>query len=83
MFHVTILLMQDKYPIYDQTAYLNDYHKKMLKDQYGKYLSTKERITIFHFQMFDCCLHHCILFHVVTSPSSLIEPTIRFANYTR
>ncbi|AQL03461.1 hypothetical protein ZEAMMB73_Zm00001d045943 [Zea mays] len=26
-----------KYPIYDQTVYLNDYHKKMLKDQYGKY----------------------------------------------
>ncbi|XP_066393200.1 E3 ubiquitin-protein ligase JMJ24-like isoform X2 [Miscanthus floridulus] len=24
-----------KYPIYDQTVYLNDYHKKMLKDQYG------------------------------------------------
>ncbi|AQK59168.1 Putative ribosomal protein S4 (RPS4A) family protein isoform 1 [Zea mays] len=23
-----------KYPIYDQTVYLNDYHKKMLKDQY-------------------------------------------------
>jgi hypothetical protein len=37
VFHVTILLMQVKYPIYDQTVYLNDYHKKMLKDQYGKY----------------------------------------------
>ncbi|CAN6320013.1 unnamed protein product [Urochloa humidicola] len=24
-----------KYPIYDQTAYLNSYHKKSLKDQYG------------------------------------------------
>jgi hypothetical protein len=31
------LLMQVKYPIYDQTVHLNDYHKKMLKDQYGKY----------------------------------------------
>lgn len=28
-------LMEVKYPIYDQTVYLNDYHKKMLKDQYG------------------------------------------------
>jgi hypothetical protein len=37
VFHVTILLMQVKYPSYDQTVYLNDYHKKMLKDQYGKY----------------------------------------------
>ncbi|PWZ31020.1 UTP--glucose-1-phosphate uridylyltransferase 2 [Zea mays] len=25
-----------KYPIYDQTVYLNDYHKKMLKDQYAQ-----------------------------------------------
>ncbi|CAN6325239.1 unnamed protein product [Urochloa humidicola] len=24
-----------KYPIYDQTVYLNNYHKKTLKDQYG------------------------------------------------
>ncbi|KAJ1297154.1 hypothetical protein BS78_01G356300 [Paspalum vaginatum] len=24
-----------KYPIYDQTVYLNNYHKKMLKDKYG------------------------------------------------
>ncbi|CAL4914364.1 unnamed protein product [Urochloa decumbens] len=24
-----------KYPIYDQTVYLNNYHKKALKDQYG------------------------------------------------
>jgi hypothetical protein len=29
--------MQVKYPIYDQTVYLNNYHKKTLKDQYGKY----------------------------------------------
>ncbi|ONM34671.1 40S ribosomal protein S4-3 [Zea mays] len=27
-----------KYPIYDQTVYLNDYHKKMLKDQYVRVL---------------------------------------------
>lgn len=37
VFHVTMLLMQVIYPIYNQTVYLNDYHKKILKDQYGKY----------------------------------------------
>ncbi|ONM00998.1 40S ribosomal protein S4-3 [Zea mays] len=36
-----------KYPIYDQTVYLNDYHKKMLKDQYGiPYLNTYDGRTI-------------------------------------
>ncbi|ONM34686.1 40S ribosomal protein S4-3 [Zea mays] len=45
VFHVTILLMQVKYPIYDQTVYLNDYHKKMLKDQYEG-LKTIEQITM-------------------------------------
>ncbi|KAL5657554.1 hypothetical protein ACJX0J_030717, partial [Zea mays] len=34
-----------KYPIYDQTVYLNDYHKKMLKDQYEG-LKTIEHITM-------------------------------------
>ncbi|XP_020399952.1 lysine-specific demethylase JMJ25 isoform X3 [Zea mays] len=34
-----------KYPIYDQTVYLNDYHKKMLKDQYEG-LKTIEQITM-------------------------------------
>ncbi|PWZ53321.1 40S ribosomal protein S4 [Zea mays] len=34
-----------KYPIYDQTVYLNDYHKKMLKDQYEG-LKKIEQITM-------------------------------------
>ncbi|PWZ32990.1 UTP--glucose-1-phosphate uridylyltransferase [Zea mays] len=34
-----------KYSIYDQTVYLNDYHKKMLKDQYEG-LKTIEQITM-------------------------------------
>lgn len=37
LFHDTRFPMQVKYPIYDQTVYLNNYHKKTLKDQYGKY----------------------------------------------
>jgi hypothetical protein len=28
--------LQVKYPIYDQAVYLNEHHKRVLKDQYGK-----------------------------------------------
>jgi [histone H3]-dimethyl-L-lysine9 demethylase len=37
VFHDNTFPMQVKYPIYDQNVYLNNHHKKTLKDQYGKY----------------------------------------------
>ena len=39
--------MKLKYPIYDQNVYLNNHHKKTLKDQYGRYQVQLENILVF------------------------------------
>nr|CAB3495961.1 unnamed protein product [Digitaria exilis] len=74
VFHDTRFPMQVKYPIYDQTVYLNSYHKKTLKDQYGKYYRGHD---IFHLQKSTVQLAVNFL-----SPESLPE-SVRMAQEIR
>jgi hypothetical protein len=42
-----MFLIQVKHAIYDQAIYVNNYHKNILKDQYGKCQELESEILFF------------------------------------